>query len=151
MKKSHLSLSDQERQELTDLLSKGQLNARTYKRAQGLLLLDQGHTHQSTSELVGSSVMSVKSWAKRYKTEGLSLLFDKPRSGRPRELDSVDVGKITALASTNPPEGYERWSLRLLSDRLGELGLEVSHTEVGKVLKRMNLSLSSPANKASKS
>jgi len=141
MQKQHIRLSDSDRRYLRGLLSKGELKARTYRRIQGLLLLDEGHTHASVSQLVGVSNASVKNWAKRYRESGLELLEDQPRSGRPPVLSSVDHGKITALACSDPPEGYSRWSLRLLSDRLVELDLNVSHTEVGKVLKKTNFSL----------
>lgn len=149
MPKQHITLTDSDRAQLKELLRKGELKARSYRRAHGLLLLDQGHSHESASRLLGVGSGSLKNWAKRYLSSGLDLLVDQPRSGRPALLTSIDHGKITALACSTPPPGYARWSLRLLSDRLVTLGLEVSHTEVGKVLKKMNCSLTESANGAS--
>lgn len=148
MQKQHIRLSDSDRKALQVLLNKGELKARSYRRAQGLLFLDDGHSHESASRLLGVSATSIKNWAKRYRESGLELLRDQPRSGRPSLFDSLDHGKVTALACSDPPEGYSRWSLRLLSDRLVALEVEMSHTEVGKVLKKTNFSLTESANGA---
>jgi hypothetical protein len=55
------------------------------------------------------------------------------------------VSTLIALACSDPPEGYARWTLRLLADRLVQLeavGLDyISHVTVGEVLKKTNLSL----------
>lgn len=148
MQKQHIRLTESDRIHLEGLLSKGELKARTYRRAQGLLFLDDGHSHESASRLLGVSATSIKNWARRYREGGLELLTDQPRSGRPALFDSLDHGKVTALACSDPPEGYARWSLRLLSDRLVALDVEMSHTEVGKVLKKMNFSLTESDNGA---
>ena len=50
------------------------------------------------------------------------MLQDKPRSGRPVEIDGRQRAKITALACSKPPEGHSHWSLRLLADKVVELG-----------------------------
>ena len=68
------------------------------------------------------------------------MLNDKPRSGRPVEIDGPLRAKITALACSEPPEGYSRWSLRLLADKAVELQFvqELSHSYVGEILKKTN-------------
>lgn len=50
---------------------------------------------------------------------------------------------IIALACSDPPEGYSKWTLRLLADKTVELGYieSISHVTVSSVLKKMNLSL----------
>jgi putative transposase len=70
-------------------------------------------------------------------------LNDKPRSGRPVELDGKLKAKITALACSTLPTGYGKWSLRLLADKIVELNFvdDISHTEVGRILKKMNCNL----------
>ncbi len=75
---------------------------------------------------------------------------DKPRSGRPIGLSAEQKAQITAIACSEPPKGYARWSLRLLADRIVELQLveRISHTEVGRVLKKMNCSLTEKGNGA---
>lgn len=143
MKKQHIKLTESERKELRDLLSKGDLKVRVQKRAIGLQMMDKGMTFQAIQKHLNISHISLGKWAKRYKTEGLSMLKDKPRSGRPIGISGEERAKVTALACTKPPKGYARWSLRLLSDRLVELDIieNISHTEVGNILKKINFSL----------
>jgi len=45
------------------------------------------------------------------------MLQDKPRSGRPIEIDGQQRAKVTALACSDAPEGHGRWTLRLLADK----------------------------------
>lgn len=143
MKKQHVKLSQADRQELESLLSKGSLKARVYKRATALLALDDQKTFQEVSALLGVSYQVVSTWSKKYKAEGLTVLQDKPRSGRPPDIDALQKAKITALACSEPPEGYSKWSLRLLADKLVELEYcdHISHSQVGHILKKMNLNL----------
>ena len=75
----------------------------------------------------------------RYKTERASgAIAEKTRFGRPPKLSPEERARITALACSTPPEGYARWSLRLLADRVVELELvsAVSHETVGVILKK---------------
>ena len=140
MKKEHIKLTDLEKKTLQELLSKGELNVRVQKRCMALQMMDKGMTFQAIKELIGVSHISLGKWAKLFKVERLEMLYDKPRSGRPIGLSGEDRAKVTALACSTPPEGYARWSLRLLSDRLVELELleSISHTEVGNILKKTN-------------
>jgi hypothetical protein len=69
---------------------------------------------------------------------------EQPRSGRPVTKMTGEVeAHLIAQACSEPPEGYERWTVRLLADRLVELEVvdSISHTAVAKKLKKMNLSL----------
>ncbi|MBI1878203.1 MAG: helix-turn-helix domain-containing protein, partial [Chloroflexi bacterium] len=63
---------------------------------------------------------------------------DKPRSGRPIEIDGRQRATITALACSTPPLGYGSWSLRLLADKAVELEYceHISHSQVGDILKK---------------
>jgi len=143
-------LTSEDRVHLEELLSKGSLKVRVQKRALALQMLDKGLTYQGVSSHLGVSHISLSKWAKRYGAEGLSMLYDKPRPGRPIGLSGEERAKVTALACSEPPEGYARWSLRLLSDRLVELEIVegISHTEVGRILKKTNYSLSGKNNGA---
>ena len=140
MKQQKVSLSQEDKKYLQDILSKGSLKARVYKRAFGLLELDKGKTYQEVSKLLDMSYPTIHGWGKKYNLEGLTFLKDKPRTGRPSGLTGEQKAKITALACSTPPEGYARWSLRILADRVVELNFveEISHTEVGRILKKMN-------------
>jgi len=142
MKKQHVTLSEEHRDYLTNLLKAGDISARTYKRALALLELDRGRTFTEVAEIVGVVVQTASTWATKYETSGLDFLTDKPRPGRPRTIDAVQRAKITALACSEPPEGYESWSLRLLADKAVELELveQVSYGTVRDVLKKTNSS-----------
>ena len=133
-------LSDQDRSYLEDLLSKGSLKVKVFKRATALLELDRGKRQEEVSQTIGISVTSISVWCKRYRQEGLNFLYDRPREGAPQRITGEERAKITSLACSKPPEGYAKWSLRLLADRAVELNLveKVSHNEVGKILKKMN-------------
>ena len=143
MKKQHIKLTEVQKKELKTLLSKGQLSVRVQKRAMALQMMDKGMTFQAIKGHLGVNHVSLGKWAKRFKSEGLSMLYDKPRPGRPIGISGEDRAKVTALACTKPPEGYARWSLRLLADRLVELEVfeSISHNKVGEILKKMNFSL----------
>ena len=140
MKKQHVQLSNVDREYLEALLSKGKLTARVYQRALGLLELDRGKTYTAVSKILQVTIPTLSKWAAKYKETGLLVLQDKPRSGRPAEIDGNQRAKITALACSEPPEGYARWSLRLLADKTVELGYceHISHTEVATILKKIN-------------
>jgi len=101
MKKQHVKLTESERKELRDLLSKGNLKVRVQKRAMGLQMMDAGMTFQAIQKHLNISHISLGKWAKRYKTEGLSLLEDKPRSGRPIGISGEERAKVRALACTD--------------------------------------------------
>ena len=140
MKKQHVQLSDEDREYLDELVSKGKLSAKVYRRAFGLLELDRGKTYTEVSETIGVAVQTLSIWAAKYRENGLEVLQDKPRPGRPVEIDGIQRAKVTALACSQPPEGYAQWSLRMLADKVVELGYceQISHTEVGKILKKTN-------------
>ena len=148
MKKEHIKLTSSDQKSLEVLLKKGTLKVRKQKRAQALLELHKGKTYVEIAELVNMSYPTVLSWAKKYNSEGLKFLDDKPRSGRPVGLSGEERAKITALACSDPPEGYARWSLRLLSDKLVELNIveSISFKQVGNILKKMNCSLTEKDN-----
>ena len=78
---------------------------------------------------------------KRFVTEGLdAAIFDKPRSGRPPLFSGKQRAEITALACSQPLKGRNRWSMRLMADRLVELEFvdTISHQTVFNVLKKTN-------------
>jgi len=148
MQKQHITLNEADLTYLQKLMSQGTLAAKTYKRAFALLELNRGKTFRSIAESIDVSEQTVSRWAKKYATNRLTFLTDKPRPGRPVKIDAVDRAKVTALACSQPPEGYSRWTLRLLAEKLVELGEvdEISFSEVGRTLKKMNFSLTEKDN-----
>jgi putative transposase len=142
MEKEHVTLSEADRTYLQNLIKKGSLPAKTYKRAVALLELDRGRTFTEVAAIVGAVIQTVSTWAKKYRESGREVLTDKPRPGRPTVIDGLQRAKITALACSKPPEGYDRWSLRLLADKAVELELveSISYGEVRLILKKTNSS-----------
>ena len=140
MKKQHVQLSDADRAYLEALISKGELSAKVYRRALGLLELDRGQTYTAVSKILKVTIPTLSGWAAKYQESGLQVLQDQLREGRPIEIDGEQRAKITALACSEPPEGYARWSLRLLADKAVELEYceYISHTEVREILKKTN-------------
>ena len=141
MKKQHVHLTKADRDFLETLLSKGELSVKTYKRALGLLELDRGKSYTAVSKTLQTSVHTLSARAQQYREHGLqAALYDKPRSGRPIEIDGDQRAKITALACSKAPQGYEKWSLRLLAEKVIELSYcdQISHTTVATVLKKTN-------------
>ena len=140
MKKEHVKLSETDRTYLENLIKKGSLPAKTYKRAFALLELDRGRTFTDVAKTVVVVIQTVSTWAKKYKESGLEFLTDKPRPGRPSVIDGLQRAQVTALACSEPPEGYGRWSLRLLADKAVELEYveAISYGEVRRILKKTN-------------
>lgn len=138
MKKQHVQLTQADREYLENLIRKGQQTAKAYRRSLGLLELDRGQTYTAVSKTLKVSIPTLSTWAALYKEKGLKVLHDEQRSGRPIQIDGEQRAKITALACSEPPEGYARWSLRLLADKAVELGYfeHISHTEVADILKK---------------
>jgi transposase len=142
-KRISIKLKDKERQELEQRIRKGIQSARELTRARILLLSDQGQGVGQVAEAVMCSPGTVINIKKRYLAEGLeAALTEKSRPGaRPKITGDVEAHLI-ALTCSDPPEGYGQWTLRLLSNRLVELGLveSISHVAVGEVLKKTNSS-----------
>jgi transposase len=87
---------------------------------------------------------TVSNLKKRYFAGGLEgALFEKPRPGAKPKIDGEVEAHLIALACSDPPEGYDRWTLRLLADRLVQLEVidSISHVAVGDALKKTNLNL----------
>lgn len=142
MRKQHLKLKDTDERYLTELLSKGQVKARLMRRTAALLQLNQGATLQAVADTLKARHWTVSVWRNKYLENGLDFLEDKPRSGRPVEIDGEQRAKITALACSDTPDGRAKWSLRLLADKIIELEFceSISHTQVKLILKKTNSS-----------
>lgn|SRR5690554_5805873 len=147
-KQQHVYLKENERTELEQLIKSGTQSARMLARARTLLLLDRSQGQKRTIQAVVEAAMvsqgTVSNIKKRYFAGGLDeALSEKPRPGaRPKITGEVEA-HLVAMVCSEPPEEYDRWTLRLLADRLVVLELveSISHVAVGEALKKMNLSL----------
>lgn len=145
---THIYLNENERSELEQLTKSGIHSARVIARARTLLLLDRSQGDKRTiAQVVEAAMVSqgtVSNLKKRYFAGGLErALKELPRPGARPKIDGEVEAHLIALACSDPPEGYDRWTLRLLADRLVTLGVieSISHVAVGDALKKMNLSL----------
>ena len=138
MKKQHLTLTASERDQLQALLAKGSLPAKTFKRATALLELDRGKTFTDVAATLNVTTVTLAALRDKYTASGLDCLLDAPRSGRPITIDGTQRAKITALACSTAPTGHDRWTLRLLAEKVVEAGFcdAISHTMVGTILKK---------------
>jgi len=139
-KKEYITLSDAQCEELKKLQSKGSPKVRTQKRIIALLELNKGQTQTAVAEIINQSVRSIGNLIERYKSKGLACLYDEQRPGRPIKITNEQRDKITVLACEEAPDGHSQWSLRLLADKVVELGYcdEISHTQVKKILSKKN-------------
>ena len=134
-----VKLTQKERRQLEELTRKGKEKARKLTRCRILLLSNDGKSDTAITEALGISHKTVRQIRKRYEQEGLkAALEERPRPGAPAKFTGRQKAKITALACSNPPNGYSRWSLRLLTDKLVELEMvdDISYMSVQRVLKK---------------
>jgi len=139
-KSSIFQLSDTDYRSLKKTFSKGRSSARLQTRARVLDLLHRQESPTAIARILNITRMTVYRLKNRYVQEGLeSALEDKPRSGKPPRITPKEKARVTALACSDAPEGYARWTLRLLADKAVELNYVeggISHNEVGKILKK---------------
>jgi len=138
-KRQIIQLSKSEQSSLTLILSKKETSAREQTRGRVLDLLSRKEPPATIANLLKVGVATVYNIQKRYLTEGFeAALTDKPRSGKPSRIKAEEKARLTALACSAAPEGYAGWTLRLLADRAVEQGFvkSISHTEVGRILKK---------------
>lgn len=139
-----ITLSAAERAELSTILSQGTHAARTIKRAQILLHSDAGKKPQEIAPWLATCLGTVYNVRQRYLSEGLEgALYEKSRSGRPVKLNLRQEAEITVLACSEAPEGYARWTVRLLADRVvkAEIVDSIAPETVRRFLKKTNSSL----------
>jgi hypothetical protein len=139
-----VTLTDDEVVQLEDLLNKGKHSAQKRKRAQALLYAHRGWTDQQIVNAVGMRKRSIELLRQRFVEDGFETVLDgKPKRHRDPVLDGRAEAHLVALVCGKKPEGRNRWTIRLLRNRLvADLELaDLSHETVRQTLKKMNLSL----------
>lgn len=132
-------LTDEQRKELRQLTRAGEGSRRKARRAWTLLKADGGWRDAQIAEALEIHPATVAATRKRFAEEGLDrALNEDARPGRPRKLDDRGEAHLIALACSDPPDGHDHWTLRLLAGRTVELGLvdSISHEGVRKRLKK---------------
>jgi transposase len=142
MHKIMVDLSDDERQELERLVRSGSRSVRLVRRAQILLRSAEGLTDAAIRAVLGVSLQTIHDVRQQAAMEGVNACLNR-RAGRKagqvtKALDGVAEAQLVALTCKEPPEGYDRWSLRLLAEHmvLLEYVTAVSHETVRQVLKK---------------
>jgi len=139
VKRYMVELTSSEREELLALIAAGESSARKLKRANMLLLADEGKKDEEIAAALHTSVSSIERTRKRCVLEGLiASLKERPRPGARCKLDAKGKVILETLAQSKPPDGRKRWSMQLLADRLVELKVvgEISDETVRKYLKK---------------
>ena len=146
--KNLIELTDDELVKLERGCRAGNWKARKVLRARILLLANVAGSNEKPigdAEIAvqaGCSKSKVVNLRRRFQSERLGALEDRPRSGRPKIVDGRIEAQIIAIACSEAPEGRERWTLQLIADKLVTLVDElnyISYTTVGNALKKTNL------------
>ncbi|MDR1149682.1 MAG: helix-turn-helix domain-containing protein [Spirochaetaceae bacterium] len=143
-KKYLVTLTEEEKKILHEIINKGKQSDQKRKRAQALLLTDEGYTDAMIAGRVGMHHRGIEELRHRFVEEGFETVFEgKPREHRPRALTGEDEARLIALVGGPAPEGYPRWTLQLLKDTWATLehtGTKtVSRETIRRILKKANL------------
>ena len=151
MKKYKVTLTEEERSELIALTSKGSHRSQKVLNALILLNCDEGEFQddRSINEVVASvlqiSMKKIDRVKKRFVEEGFDIALNGRKGERvyAKKADGDFEAHLVALSCSEPPEGFARWSLRLLADRVVGLNYidSISHETVRRVLKKRNKAL----------
>ena len=117
----------------------GKSSARVTTRARILLKTDEGWSAPKVAQALDVSEGTVFRLKRRFAEDGLEgALKDRAQFNRRRKLDERAGAHLIAMACSPVPEGHERWNLRLLADRMVELGVvePLSHEAVRLHLKK---------------
>jgi len=145
-KKFVVRLSSEERQRLDDLVSKGKAAAKTILKARILLKADQGEGGEGWSdericEALDTNISMVSRVREKLVTEGFAAVLTRKKRERPPVepiFDGEKQAHLIALACSQPPEGYGRWTIRLLADAVVERGIveTAHHNTIQRALKK---------------
>lgn len=146
MKKYVVALTREERDELSAITSKGTHTSQKMINALILLGCDEGEhqvdrsTNADLARVLNISTRKIDRVKRRFVMEGFdaTLARKKPNRVYDKKIDGDLEAKLIALSCSEPPEGYSRWSLRLLADKAVELQYidSISHESVRQTLKK---------------
>jgi Homeodomain-like domain len=150
VKKYVVRLSAEERAELEALIAKGKSPAQRLTKARILLKADQSEDGEGWSdsqivEALDTSPAMIYRVRKQLVEEGLAAVLSRKKREAPpvaQIFDGEAEAKLIALACSEPPAGFARWSLRLLEEKVVELNIveRASDSTIGRVLKKTSSS-----------
>jgi len=154
MAKYRIKLTREEVNELSSILKKGSHTSQAYRAASVLLNCDEGDfssgksTNEEIAKVLKIGMRTIDRIKQRCIEGGIDRALERAESNRiyDRKVDGDLEAQITRLSCSETPEGYARWTLRLLAEKVIEMGYVdyISHVSVGNVLKKTNLSLGKP-------
>jgi len=145
-KKYIVTLTQPERDELTDIVKKG-TNAAKIRRSHILLGADASAegkqmTDRAINKAYSVSIRTIERLRERFVQEGFEIALNGKPAGapKPRKIDGDVEAHLIALTRSKAPDGYKQWTLRLLADKMVELNYidTISHESVRQVLKKTN-------------
>lgn len=144
MKKYIVELTGEERADLDALVKRGKSTASRIRRANILLKVDQGEcgpgwTDSQIVDVFDCSIANVERLRKRWVELGTEQALEREkRKPRQSKLDGDAEAVLIATACTDAPEGRSRWTVRLLAEKLVELGVveSCSHMTVQRAMKK---------------
>ena len=148
MKKFVVTLTEEERNELKHLTSKGKHKSQKIINALILLNCDEGDfqdersKNADISKVLKISMRKIDRIKSRFVIDGLDVALNGRKGSRvyKKKTDGDFEARLVALSCSEPPEGYSRWSLRLLADKVVELDYidNISHEAIRRILKKTN-------------
>ena len=139
MKHYNINLTEEEREALYRLTRKGRQAALKMLHARILLKTDDGLVDEQIAEHLDINVRTVERVRKRCALEGVNAALN-PQKRPPRvpKFDGETEARLVQLACSEAPKGRQRWTLRLLADKLVELEIvdSISHETVRQRLKK---------------
>jgi len=151
MKKYIVTLTEDEREALGVLTSKGKHKSQKILNALILLGCDESEfqkkrsTNKEIARVLNVSMKKIDRVKKRFVEDGLDTTLNSRKGSRiyAKKADGDFEAHLVALSCSDPPEGFTRWSLRLLADKVVELNYinNVSHETIRRVLKKTKSSL----------
>jgi transposase len=133
-----VTLGNDEREQLEDLLHGGTHATRKVTRARILLKAAEGWEDSAIAAALSVGRATVERTRQRFVAEGLAALEERPRPGIQPKLEAKAEACLIAKACSAAPEGRQRWTLHLLAERVVALGLAASYSyeSVRRVLKK---------------
>jgi hypothetical protein len=147
MKKYKVTLTDLEVEFLEEITRKGKRSAQIIRNAYILLNCNESQNgkkrkDEDIASMLSITVRTLENIRKRFVMDGFEIALYGKKSDRvyTPKVDGDVEAHLVALSCSDPPKGYSRWSLRLLSSRMVELQYvdSISHEKVRTVLKKTN-------------
>lgn len=143
-----VNLSKSEREELMEIINKGWHTSLTFRNTYILLNCDEGKhaekvTNEQISKVLKVGMRTIDRVKKRFVEEGMDATLSRRPTSRTYETkaDGDTEARLVTLCCSKPPEGFAKWSLRLLADKMVELKYadNISYETVRRVLKKTTL------------